>query len=60
MKHWLFFIVMDGVRNCESLTVSLYSSGCGEDEGHTEGKVYSCTAVPIQITKYVNLFFHRQ
>jgi hypothetical protein len=39
MKHWLFVIVVDGVMIDECLTVSLYPSGCGEDEGHIEGKV---------------------
>jgi len=33
------------IFNCESLTVSLYHSGCREDEVHIEGKLYVCTAI---------------
>jgi hypothetical protein len=39
MTYWLFVIVIDGVMSDESLTVGLYPSGYGEDEGHIEGKV---------------------
>jgi hypothetical protein len=39
MMHWLFVIAIDGVMSDECLTVGLYTSGCGEDEGHVEGKV---------------------
>ena len=56
MKLWLFFIVIDGVMNDESLTVSLYPSGCGEDEGHIEGNVHASTAVTIQINRICKLF----
>jgi len=56
MTRWLFFIVIDGVINDESLTVSLYPSGCEEDEVHIEGKVYACTAVPIQINRICKRF----
>ena len=51
MKRWLFFIVKNGVMNDESLTVSLYPSGCGEDEANIEGNVYARTAVPTQINR---------
>ena len=51
MTHWLFFIVIDGAINDESLTVSLYPSGCEKDEVHIEGKVYERTALPIQIKR---------
>jgi hypothetical protein len=51
MKHWLYFIVINGVINDDSLTISLYPSGCGEDEASIEGNVYSRTAVPIQINR---------
>jgi len=54
--HWLFFIVIDGVINDESLTVSLYPSGCEEDEVHIEGKLYACTAVSIQINRICKRF----
>ena len=49
MTDWLFVIVIDAVISDENLTVSFYPSGFGEDEGYIEGKVYACTAVPIQI-----------
>ena len=38
MTHWLFAIVIDGIKRDESLTVV-----------HIEGKFYACTAVSIQI-----------
>jgi len=39
-----------------SLTVSLYASGCGEDEANIEENVYECTAVPITMKKICKLF----
>jgi hypothetical protein len=56
MRHWLFFIVIDGVKSDESLTVSLYPSGCGEDEANVEANFYECTAVPIPINRICKLF----
>jgi hypothetical protein len=56
MTHWLFVIVKDVVIRDESMTVGLYPSGCGEDEGHIEGNVYACTAVPIHINRICKLF----
>jgi hypothetical protein len=44
-----FFISIDVAIRDESLTVSLYSSGCGDDEEHIEGNVYACAAEQIQI-----------
>jgi hypothetical protein len=34
--HWLFVIVINGPIRDESLTISLYPSGCGEDEEDTD------------------------
>jgi len=56
MTHWLYFIVIVGVTSDESLTVSLYPSECGEDEANIEGKVYTCTAVQIQINTICKIF----
>ena len=53
----IFVIVVDVVIRNESLTVSLYPSGCGEDEVRTEGKVYARTAIPTQIKRIRKLFF---
>jgi hypothetical protein len=39
MTYWLFVIVIDVAIRDECLTVGLYPSGCGEDEGHIEGNV---------------------
>jgi hypothetical protein len=39
--HLVFVIVIERVRRDESLTVSLFASGCGEDEEHTQGKVHA-------------------
>jgi hypothetical protein len=39
---------IDGLIRDESMTVSLYPSGCGGNEAYIEGKVYTCTAIPIQ------------
>jgi hypothetical protein len=55
MTHLLYFIIIDGVISDESLTVSLYHSGCGENEANIEGKVSTCTAVPIQINRIFKL-----
>jgi len=49
MTNWLFLIFVDGVISDESLTVSLYLSGCGEDEGKIEGNIYACRAIPIHV-----------
>jgi hypothetical protein len=49
ITHSVFVIVIDGVRRDESLTVSLYPSGCEEDEVNIEGYICACTAVPIQV-----------
>jgi hypothetical protein len=55
ITHSVFVIVKDVIRE-ECLTVSLYRSGCGEDEALIEGKVYACTAVPIPINRICKLF----
>jgi hypothetical protein len=54
MTHWLFFIVIDGVKSDES--VSLYPSRCGGEEAKIEGNVYERTAVPIQINRICKHF----
>jgi hypothetical protein len=56
MRHWLFVIFIYGVRKDWSLTVSLYPSGCGEDEANVGGNVYECTTVPIYISRICKLF----
>jgi len=40
MTHWLLVIVIVGVISDESLTVTVYPSGCGEDEANIEANVY--------------------
>jgi hypothetical protein len=60
MTRWFYFIVIDGITSDESLTVSLYPSGCGEDEVQIEKKclhMYSSTNRDKKITK---LLFHQQ
>ena len=52
----IFVIVIGVLIRDESLTVSLYPSGCGEDEAHIEGKVNAWTAVPKQTKKIRKLF----
>jgi hypothetical protein len=59
LTNWLFLIVTDGVINYESLTVSLYPRGCGEDEANIEGNAYESTTVPIK-TKKICKLFHSQ
>ena len=56
ITHSIFVIVIDVVIRDESLAVSLYPSGCGENEVHTEGKVYARTAVPTQIQRIRKVF----
>jgi hypothetical protein len=41
----------------DSLTVSIYPSGCGEDEVHIEGNVYECKAVLIPINRICKPLF---
>lgn len=52
---WLFVIVIDRLIRDESLTVNLYASGFGEDEAHVEGKVYTCTTVPVHKNRLRNI-----
>jgi hypothetical protein len=49
ITHSIYVIFIDGVISDDSLTISLYLSECGEDETRIERKVYSFSAVPIQI-----------
>jgi hypothetical protein len=56
IRYPVFVIFGDGLIGFESLTVSLYPSGCGEEEQHIEEKVYTYTAVPIQINRRRKLF----
>jgi hypothetical protein len=54
--HLLFAVLIGGLIRDGSQTVSLYPSGCWGDEAHIEGKVYSCTAVPILVHRICKLF----
>jgi len=56
ISYSVFVIFGDGLISFESLTVSLYHSWWGEEDEHIEGKVYTCTAVPIQINRIRKLF----
>jgi hypothetical protein len=56
ITHLVFVIVTDVVISDDSVTVSLYPSGCEEDEEHIEGKVYARTAVPIQKNRIRKIF----
>jgi Na+-transporting NADH:ubiquinone oxidoreductase subunit NqrD len=56
ITHLLLVVLIGGLIRDDSVTISLYPSGCYEDEAHIEGKVYSCTAVPIQVHRIRKLF----
>jgi hypothetical protein len=56
ITHLVFVVFIDWVIRDDSLTVSLYSSGCGEDKADIKGIVYSCAAVPIQVHRMRVLF----
>jgi hypothetical protein len=56
LTHIIFFTLIGAVISDENLTVSLYSSWCGKDKVHIEGKVSTCTAVPIQINRILLSF----
>jgi hypothetical protein len=59
ITHLVFVMFIDGVIRDDSLTVSLYTSGCGEDKAVIEGIDYSCTVVPIQVHRMRVLFLSR-
>ena len=55
INHSILVIVIERLIKDDSLTVSLYPSGCREDEAHIEGKFNTCTTVPTQIKPTVNI-----